>query len=183
MIQEPWTRPSSLCLLTIFTLSMSLLLCGRRRWARPWRKFMSQKNSCSRTSKVLWHMRIRFPIGKICLQLVNFIFVFFTILAAAPIPFNVGLAINHSIFIKGDQTNFEIDPSWGVEASELYPDVKYSTVDEMLDQLVWGLYSEITIQMVATCKWMFLQNSVYAFSPSVLNCSDLYLQQQWSVWI
>ncbi|KAF2309994.1 hypothetical protein GH714_006100 [Hevea brasiliensis] len=37
---------------------------------------------------------------------------------------------------KGDQTNFEIDPSWGVEASELYPDVKYSTVDEMLDQLV-----------------------------------------------
>lgn len=70
------------------------------------------------------------------MQLVNFIFVFFTILAAAPIPFNVGLAINHSIFIKGDQTNFEIDPSWGVEASELYPDVKYSTVDEMLDQLV-----------------------------------------------
>ncbi|KAJ9166071.1 hypothetical protein P3X46_020870 [Hevea brasiliensis] len=55
---------------------------------------------------------------------------------AAPVPFNVGLAINHSAFIKGDQTNFEIDPSWGVEASELYPDVKYSTVDEMLDQLV-----------------------------------------------
>ncbi|KAJ9186562.1 hypothetical protein P3X46_002119 [Hevea brasiliensis] len=55
---------------------------------------------------------------------------------AAPIPFNVGLAINHSVFIKGDQTNFEIDPSWGVEASELYPDVKYSTVDELLDLFV-----------------------------------------------
>ncbi|KAF2324591.1 hypothetical protein GH714_015517 [Hevea brasiliensis] len=55
---------------------------------------------------------------------------------AAPIPFNVGLAINHSVFIKGDQTNFEIEPSWGVEASELYPDVKYSTVDELLDLFV-----------------------------------------------
>jgi hypothetical protein len=33
-------------------------------------------------------------------------------------------------------TNFEIDPSWGLEASELYPDVKYTTVEEYLDQFV-----------------------------------------------
>ncbi|KDP38524.1 hypothetical protein JCGZ_04449 [Jatropha curcas] len=55
---------------------------------------------------------------------------------AAPIPINIGLAINHSVFIKGDQTNFEIDPSWGVEATELYPDVKYTPLEEIIDLFV-----------------------------------------------
>ncbi|KAF8405247.1 hypothetical protein HHK36_010148 [Tetracentron sinense] len=54
----------------------------------------------------------------------------------APIPINVVLAIAHSVFVKGDHTNFEIEPSFGVEASELYPDVKYTTVDEYLNQFV-----------------------------------------------
>lgn len=56
--------------------------------------------------------------------------------AESPIPINVILAINHSVFVKGDHTNFEIEPSFGVEASELYPDVKYTTVEEYLDQFV-----------------------------------------------
>jgi hypothetical protein len=38
--------------------------------------------------------------------------------------------------VKGDHTNFEIDPSFGVEASELYPDVHYITVDEYLNRLL-----------------------------------------------
>ncbi|KAL6574333.1 hypothetical protein OROHE_001237 [Orobanche hederae] len=54
----------------------------------------------------------------------------------SPIPVNIILAINHSVFVKGDQTYFEIEPSFGVEASELYPDVKYTTVEEYLDQFV-----------------------------------------------
>ncbi|XP_059653795.1 phenylcoumaran benzylic ether reductase Betv6 [Cornus florida] len=54
----------------------------------------------------------------------------------APIPVNVILSISHSVFVKGDQTNFEIEPSFGVEASELYPDVKYTSVDEYLNQFV-----------------------------------------------
>ncbi|KAL0365535.1 UNVERIFIED_CONTAM: Phenylcoumaran benzylic ether reductase POP1 [Sesamum angustifolium] len=54
----------------------------------------------------------------------------------APAPLNVRLGICHSVFVKGDQTNFEIEPSFGVEASKLYPDFKYTTVDEMLDQYV-----------------------------------------------
>lgn len=41
--------------------------------------------------------------------------------------------------MKGDHTNFEIDPSFGVEASELYPDVNYATVEEYLDQFVWEI--------------------------------------------
>ncbi|XP_057810053.1 phenylcoumaran benzylic ether reductase TP7-like [Salvia miltiorrhiza] len=49
---------------------------------------------------------------------------------------NVIVWINHSIFVKGDQTYFEIDPTVGVEASQLYPDVKYTTVDDYLNNFV-----------------------------------------------
>ena len=56
--------------------------------------------------------------------------------AEAPFPQKMMLSISHSVFVKGDQTNFEIEPSFGVEASELYPDVKYTTVDEYLNQFV-----------------------------------------------
>jgi len=38
--------------------------------------------------------------------------------------------------VKGDHTNFEIDSSFGVEASEVYLDVKYTPVDEILNQYV-----------------------------------------------
>ncbi|KAK9269908.1 hypothetical protein L1049_025481 [Liquidambar formosana] len=54
----------------------------------------------------------------------------------SPIPINIILSINHSVFVKGDHTNFEIKPSFGVEASELYPDVKYTSVDEYLNHFV-----------------------------------------------
>ncbi|KAH7682765.1 NAD-dependent epimerase/dehydratase domain-containing protein [Dioscorea alata] len=52
----------------------------------------------------------------------------------SPIPLNIMLAINYQVFVKGDNTNFEIEPSFGVEASELYPDVKYTPVDELLNR-------------------------------------------------
>ncbi|KAL9296414.1 hypothetical protein ACSQ67_022310 [Phaseolus vulgaris] len=45
-------------------------------------------------------------------------------------PINMGLSICHSAYVKGDHTNYEIKPSFGVEASMLYPDVKYTTLDE-----------------------------------------------------
>ncbi|KAJ8641402.1 hypothetical protein MRB53_018096 [Persea americana] len=54
----------------------------------------------------------------------------------APVPKNFFLSIAHSCFVKGDQTNFEIEPSFGVEASELYPEIKYTTVDEFLNQFI-----------------------------------------------
>lgn len=54
----------------------------------------------------------------------------------SPPPINVVFAINHAVFVNGDQTRFEIEPSFGVEASELYPDVKYTTVDEYFSQFV-----------------------------------------------
>ncbi|GLT92104.1 hypothetical protein SLE2022_099600 [Rubroshorea leprosula] len=54
------------------------------------------------------------------------------------LPFldSVLLSLNHLHFVKGDHFNFEIKPSFGVEASKLYPDVKYTTVEEFLTQFV-----------------------------------------------
>ncbi|EMS61167.1 hypothetical protein TRIUR3_03687 [Triticum urartu] len=53
----------------------------------------------------------------------------------AAFPLNILLSLWLSVFMRGDQANFDIEPSFGVEATELYPDVKYTTVDdEYLDQ-------------------------------------------------
>ncbi|ONK81257.1 uncharacterized protein A4U43_C01F27080 [Asparagus officinalis] len=54
----------------------------------------------------------------------------------APFPVNLMMGINYSILLKGDTANFEIDPSFGVEATKLYPDVKYTTVEEYVSRLV-----------------------------------------------
>ncbi|XP_027359810.1 isoflavone reductase homolog TP7-like isoform X2 [Abrus precatorius] len=49
---------------------------------------------------------------------------------------NLMFALGHSMMIKGDCTNFEIEPSFGVEGSELYPEVKHTTVDNYLNAFV-----------------------------------------------
>ncbi|XP_068637834.1 phenylcoumaran benzylic ether reductase Betv6-like [Aristolochia californica] len=54
----------------------------------------------------------------------------------SPTPMGIVLATGHSVFVKGDQTNFAIEPSFGVEASHLYPEVNYTTVGDFLDQFV-----------------------------------------------
>ncbi|QHO40927.1 uncharacterized protein DS421_5g141310 [Arachis hypogaea] len=51
-------------------------------------------------------------------------------------PRNMMLAVCHSLIVKGDCVNFDIAPSFGVEASELYPEVKYTTVDEYMNQFL-----------------------------------------------
>ncbi|XP_023643859.1 isoflavone reductase homolog P3-like [Capsella rubella] len=56
------------------------------------------------------------------------------ILKSIQVPMDVFKSINHAVFVRGDQTNFTIEPSFGVEASELYPDVKYTSIDEYLSQ-------------------------------------------------
>ncbi|KAK7856878.1 isoeugenol synthase 1, partial [Quercus suber] len=49
-----------------------------------------------------------------------------------PFPDSVPVAILHNIFIKGDQTSFELTAN-DLEASQLYPDHKYTSVDALLD--------------------------------------------------
>ncbi|XP_078149022.1 nmrA-like negative transcriptional regulator family protein isoform X1 [Carex rostrata] len=52
-----------------------------------------------------------------------------------PYPNNMELVFIYSGFIKGDNTYFDIDSS-GVDATHLYPDVKYATISQYLDTLV-----------------------------------------------
>ncbi|RCV24255.1 hypothetical protein SETIT_5G070400v2 [Setaria italica] len=55
----------------------------------------------------------------------------------AAMPLNMILAIGHAAYVKGEEeAGFEIDPAKGVDASELYPDVKYTTVDEYLNRFL-----------------------------------------------
>ncbi|KAH7851492.1 hypothetical protein Vadar_012467 [Vaccinium darrowii] len=49
-----------------------------------------------------------------------------------PFPENVPPAILHNIFIKGDQMSFRLTED-DLEASKLYPDYKYTSVNDLLD--------------------------------------------------
>lgn len=54
----------------------------------------------------------------------------------APYPVNIRLMFTQAVFVKGDHTSYGIEPTFGVEASEVYPDVKYTSVEEYLTQVV-----------------------------------------------
>ncbi|XP_061351796.1 eugenol synthase 1-like isoform X2 [Gastrolobium bilobum] len=47
-------------------------------------------------------------------------------------PENIPVSILHSIFVKGDLMNFELG-EYDLEASQLYPDYNYKSVDQLLD--------------------------------------------------
>lgn len=57
-------------------------------------------------------------------------------ISEAEYPVNMRLSLFYSTFVKGDHTYFDIEPSFGVEATELYPDIKYTTVDQFLNKFV-----------------------------------------------
>ncbi|XP_059631923.1 eugenol synthase 1-like [Cornus florida] len=50
-------------------------------------------------------------------------------------PHNVQASILHSIFVKGDTTNFELGED-DIEVSELYPDFEYTKIDQIIDSFV-----------------------------------------------
>ncbi|KAK7367371.1 hypothetical protein VNO80_09383 [Phaseolus coccineus] len=54
----------------------------------------------------------------------------------SPFPANFMLALGHAVVVKEVISNHELDPSFGVEASEIYPEVKYTTVDNYLNAFV-----------------------------------------------
>ncbi|KAK6940500.1 NmrA-like domain [Dillenia turbinata] len=49
-----------------------------------------------------------------------------------PSPKNIPVAILHSVFIKGELMSFELEED-DMEASKLYPDFEYTTIDQLLD--------------------------------------------------
>ncbi|XP_059653796.1 probable pinoresinol-lariciresinol reductase 3 [Cornus florida] len=53
-----------------------------------------------------------------------------------PYPNNMEMVFIYSAFVKGDQTYFDIESSGGVEGTQLYPHLKYTTISEYLDTLL-----------------------------------------------
>lgn len=51
-------------------------------------------------------------------------------------PSNSKMLFIYSAFIKGDHTYFDIESSSGVNGTELYPQLKYTTLSEFLDTLI-----------------------------------------------
>ncbi|KAG4205868.1 hypothetical protein ERO13_A04G127700v2 [Gossypium hirsutum] len=49
-----------------------------------------------------------------------------------PFPDNVRASVLHGLFVKGDLANYELGEN-DLEASSLYPDYKYTTIDQLLD--------------------------------------------------
>jgi phenylcoumaran benzylic ether reductase len=55
--------------------------------------------------------------------------------AALPPPEDIPISILHSIFVRGDMVNFELEED-GLEASQLYPDYNYTSIDQLLDKFL-----------------------------------------------
>ncbi|KAL3341462.1 hypothetical protein AABB24_025820 [Solanum stoloniferum] len=53
-----------------------------------------------------------------------------------PYPENMELVFIYSAFVKGDQTYFSIESAGGLEGTQLYPQITYTTVSEFLDTLL-----------------------------------------------
>ncbi|KAJ0024108.1 hypothetical protein Pint_07285 [Pistacia integerrima] len=51
---------------------------------------------------------------------------------ALPHPENIPISILHCIFVKGEMMSFELDKN-DIEASKLYSDFQFSTIDQLLD--------------------------------------------------
>ncbi|KAJ0087030.1 hypothetical protein Patl1_07369 [Pistacia atlantica] len=49
-----------------------------------------------------------------------------------PHPENIPISILHCIFVKGEMMSFELDKN-DIEASKLYSDFQFSTIDQLLD--------------------------------------------------
>ena len=52
--------------------------------------------------------------------------------AALPFPDNVPMAILHSLFVKGEEMAYDLKEE-DLDVVELYPEYKYTTVEELLD--------------------------------------------------
>lgn len=54
----------------------------------------------------------------------------------SPFPLNLALSIGHAASVRGNPSILEGESSSGVEATKLYSEVKYTTVDEFLDRFI-----------------------------------------------
>lgn len=52
------------------------------------------------------------------------------------IPESIVASFTHDIFIKGCQVNFSLDKPTDLEATSLYPEMQFRTIDECFDEFV-----------------------------------------------
>ncbi|GAV58264.1 NmrA domain-containing protein [Cephalotus follicularis] len=58
------------------------------------------------------------------------------IIRETPYPNNMDMIFIYSAFVKGDHTYFDIESSVGVEGTQLYPHLEYTTISKHLDTLL-----------------------------------------------
>ncbi|KAH7864733.1 hypothetical protein Vadar_033224 [Vaccinium darrowii] len=100
--------------------------CNRTVFFRPSKNILSQLELVS-----LWEKKAGRSYNKVYVSEEDIV----KLSKTSPHPENVRAAIIHSIFVKGDMANFEIRED-EMEVSKLYPDVEYTTVDQLLDDFV-----------------------------------------------
>lgn len=79
----------------------------------------------------IWEMKIGKKLEKVYVPEEEVL----KIIRETPYPSNMDMIFIYSAFIKGDHTYFDIEPS-GMDGTELYPHVKYTTIAEYLDTLL-----------------------------------------------
>ncbi|KAI8545790.1 hypothetical protein RHMOL_Rhmol07G0065500 [Rhododendron molle] len=100
--------------------------CNRTVLFRPSKNILSQLELVS-----LWEKKTSRSYNKVFVYEEELV----ELSETSPHPENVRAAIIHSIFVKGDMANFEIGED-EMEVSKLYPDVEYTTVDQLLDNFM-----------------------------------------------
>ncbi|XP_011099091.1 eugenol synthase 1-like [Sesamum indicum] len=109
----------------VFTIKAAtdLRACNRVVIYRPAANLISQLELIS-----LWEKKTGRSFNKVHLPEEEMV----TLSETLPDPQNIPISILHSVFVKGVTSNFELGEN-DVEASALYPDLKVTSVDELLD--------------------------------------------------
>ncbi|KAK4413515.1 Eugenol synthase 1 [Sesamum alatum] len=115
----------------IFTVKVATdpRTCNRVVIYRPAANFISQLELIS-----LWEKKTGRSFDKVHVPEVEMV----TLSETLADPENIPISILHSVFVKGVTTNFELAED-DVEASALYPDLKETAVDELLDIFLCNL--------------------------------------------
>ncbi|KAL0360086.1 UNVERIFIED_CONTAM: Eugenol synthase 1 [Sesamum radiatum] len=109
----------------VFTIKVATdpRACNRVVIYRPAANLISQLELIS-----LWEKKTGRSLNKVHVPEEEMV----TLSESLPDPENIPISILHSVFVKGVTANFEVGED-DVEASALYPDLKVTTIDELLN--------------------------------------------------
>jgi len=120
-----WVDEDDIATYTLKTIDDPRAL-NRTIYIRPPANILSQKEVVE-----IWERLIGYPLVKKSISSEEWL----KSMEGEPLGLQIAIAHAHQIFYEGCTANFEIGPEEG-EASELYPDVKYTTVESFLKRYV-----------------------------------------------